>query len=147
MRLPSPSETVGSSQRKPSGASSLHGWRDSRAGSGEAATANGTASQRPLSLRRGASTSRQQGNSSHLHGEDPHGWRLLYSIGDSSSGHERSPLEALSLHGWEIAGQEAKKRPQPTERPHSGLYPCGGEPQPTIEPRSETVHDFSVRKG
>jgi len=43
-----------------------------------------------------------------------------------SSGHERSPLEALPFTDGEIAGQRAGKRPQPTERPHSGLYPCGG---------------------
>ena len=52
------------------------------------------------------------------------------SIGDSSSGHERSPLEALPFTDGEIAGQRAEKRPQPTEQPHSGLYPYGGEPQP-----------------
>jgi len=60
MRLPSPSETDRQRPRKkPSGGSSLHGWGDSRAGSREAATANGTASQQPLSLRRGASTYRK----------------------------------------------------------------------------------------
>ena len=48
-----------------------------------------------------------------------------------SSGHERSPLEALPFTDGEIAGQRAEKRPQPTEQPHSGLYPYGGEPQPT----------------
>ena len=46
-------------RKKPSGGSSLHGWRDSRAEGREAATANGTASQQPLSLRRIASTSRR----------------------------------------------------------------------------------------
>ena len=60
MRLPSPSETDRQQRprKKPSGGSSLHGWGDSRAEGREAATANGngTASQRPLSLRRGAST-------------------------------------------------------------------------------------------
>ena len=60
MRLPSPSETDRQRPRKkPSGASYLHGWRISRAESREAATANGTASQRPLSLRRIASTYRR----------------------------------------------------------------------------------------
>ena len=53
------------------------------------------------------------------------------SIGDSSSGHERSPLEALPFTDGESAGQGVEKRPRPTERPHSGLYPYGGEPQPT----------------
>jgi len=43
-----------------------------------------------------------------------------------SSGHERSPLEALPFTDGEIAGQGVEKRPQPTEQPHSGLYPCGG---------------------
>ena len=58
MRLPSPSETDRQQRprKKPSGGSFLHGWRDSRAEGREAATANGTASQRPLSLRRIAST-------------------------------------------------------------------------------------------
>ena len=77
MRLPSPSETVGSSgQRKPSGGSSLHGWGDSRAEGREAATANGTASQRPLSLRRGASTYRksQRGETAYTFKEEyPYG--------------------------------------------------------------------------
>ena len=31
-----------------------------------------------------------------------------------SSGHERSPLEALPFTDGEIAGQRAEKRPQPT---------------------------------
>ena len=49
MRLPSPSETDRQRPRKkPSGASYLHGWGISRAGSREAATANGTASQRKI---------------------------------------------------------------------------------------------------
>ena len=42
---------------------------------------------------------------------------------DSSSGHERSPLEPLPFTDGEIAGQGAEKRPRPTEQPHSGLYP------------------------
>ena len=36
---------------------------------------------------------------------------------DSSSGQERSPLEALPFTDGEIAGKRAEKRPQPTERP------------------------------
>ena len=36
-----------------------------------------------------------------------------------SSGHERSPLEALPFTDGEIAGKRAEKRPQPTEQPHS----------------------------
>ena len=47
-----------------------------------------------------------------------------------SSGHERSPLEPPTFTDGESAGQRVEKRPQPTEQPHSGLYPCGGEPQP-----------------
>jgi len=34
-----------------------------------------------------------------------------------SSGHERSPLEALPFTDGESAGQRIEKRPQPTERP------------------------------
>ena len=65
------------------------------------------------------------------------------SIGDSSSGHERSPLEALPFTDGEIAGQGAEKRPRPTERPHSGLYPYGGEPQPPDS--RETAHTFTEK--
>ena len=59
-----------------------------------------------------------------------------------SSGHERSPPEALPFTDGEIAGQKIEKRPQPTERPHSRLlYPYGGEPQPTDS--REAAHTFT----
>ena len=56
LRLPSPSETRPRPQRKPSGASFPSRWDNSKAGAIGAHTANGKGLQRPLSLRRVAST-------------------------------------------------------------------------------------------
>ena len=67
MRLPSPSETA--AQRKGSGGSSPSRWDSTKADAYGAATANGTASQRPpISLRKMASTITANGSSSHLQG-------------------------------------------------------------------------------
>ena len=47
----------------------------------------------------------------------------LPSPSETAAAANGSPLEPPTFTDGEIAGQGAEKRPQPTEWPHSGLYP------------------------
>ena len=47
----------------------------------------------------------------------------LPSPSETAAAANGSPLEPPTFTDGEIAGQRAGKRPRPTERPHSGLYP------------------------
>ena len=61
------------------------------------------------------------------------------SIGDSSSGHERSPLEASLSMGRVAAGQTMEKRPQPTEKPAGASILAEGS---LNDSRREAAHTF-----